>query len=163
VAANAAHVVRVSNRAHLLPSMPSMPYVNVKITKGNVTKEQKSALVRDITDSLVKHLGKDPDHIHIVIDEIEPENWGYSGMLTTEYRQRQKDKTSDVQLTPEYVMPRVLKSSPKTKVSLHHFISAIYQFDATVTKADIDQLIARLQKEKKLSIDAAGKVTYKNG
>lgn len=67
-----------------------MPYVNVKITKGNVTKEQKRAVVHDITASLVKHLGKNPEHIHIVIDEIDPENWGFAGMLTTEYRQQEK-------------------------------------------------------------------------
>ena len=62
-----------------------MPYVNVKITKGNVTKEQKRAVVEDITASLVNRLGKRPEHIHIVIDEVEPENWGFSGMLTTEF------------------------------------------------------------------------------
>jgi 4-oxalocrotonate tautomerase len=64
-----------------------MPYVNVKITKDHVTAEQKRAVVQDITASLVRHLGKKPEHIHIVIDEIDPENWGFSGMLTTEYRQ----------------------------------------------------------------------------
>lgn len=63
-----------------------MPYVNVKITKGNVTVEQKRAVVEDITASLVNRLGKRPEHIHIVIDEIDPENWGFAGMLTTEYR-----------------------------------------------------------------------------
>lgn len=64
-----------------------MPYVNVKITRGQVTKEQKLGVVQDITTSLVQRLGKKPEHIHIVIDEIDPENWGFAGMLTTEYRQ----------------------------------------------------------------------------
>ncbi len=64
-----------------------MPYVNVKITRGQVTKEQKLGVVQDITASLVQRLGKKPEHIHIVIDEIDPENWGFAGMLTTEYRQ----------------------------------------------------------------------------
>jgi 4-oxalocrotonate tautomerase len=63
-----------------------MPYVNVKITKDGVTAAQKRTLVQDITRSLVTTLGKKPEHIHIVIDEIEPENWGFAGMLTTEYR-----------------------------------------------------------------------------
>jgi 4-oxalocrotonate tautomerase len=31
-------------------------------------------------------LGKRPEHTHIVIDEIDPENWGFAGVLTTEYR-----------------------------------------------------------------------------
>ncbi|MCH7677683.1 4-oxalocrotonate tautomerase family protein [candidate division KSB1 bacterium] len=65
-----------------------MPYVNVKITKDGVTKSQKEQIVRDITNSLVKTLGKKPEHIHIVIDEVETDNWGFAGMLTTEYRKK---------------------------------------------------------------------------
>jgi 4-oxalocrotonate tautomerase len=67
-----------------------MPYVNVRITKDGVTPEQKAAIVREITDTLVRVLGKRPDHTHVVIDEVDPENWGYAGMLTTEYRKREK-------------------------------------------------------------------------
>ncbi len=72
-----------------------MPYVNVKITKGSVTKAQKQALVRDITTSLVSNLNKKPEHIHIVIDEIEPENWGFAGVLTTEYQQMPIEKKAE--------------------------------------------------------------------
>lgn len=70
-----------------------MPYVNVQITTG-ATREQKAALVSDITESLVRVLGKNPDHIHIVIQEINEEDWGFSGMLTDEWRRRQKDATT---------------------------------------------------------------------
>lgn len=63
-----------------------MPYVNVKITKDGVTAEQKRRVVEEITRTLVTVLGKRPEHIHIVIDEVEPENWGFAGMLTTDYR-----------------------------------------------------------------------------
>lgn len=62
-----------------------MPYVNVQITKG-ASREQKSALVKEITDSLVRHLGKKPEHIHIVIQEIAEEDWGYAGMLTDDWK-----------------------------------------------------------------------------
>jgi 4-oxalocrotonate tautomerase len=65
-----------------------MPYVNVKITKDGVTREQKRQIVEEITETLRRVLGKKPEHTHIVIDEIEPENWGYAGMLTTEYRKK---------------------------------------------------------------------------
>lgn len=65
-----------------------MPYINVKITKDGVTKEQKRQIVEEMTQTLVRVLHKKPEHIHIVIDEIEPENWGFAGMLTTEYRQK---------------------------------------------------------------------------
>ena len=68
-----------------------MPYVNVIITKDGVTAAQKKKLVEEITQTLVSVLGKKPEHIRIVIDEIEPENWGFAGMLTTEYRERNKN------------------------------------------------------------------------
>ena len=65
-----------------------MPYINLKITKDGVTVEQKRRIVEEMTQTLVKVLDKKPEHIHIVIDEIEPENWGFAGMLTTEYRKK---------------------------------------------------------------------------
>lgn len=65
-----------------------MPYVNVRITKDGVSREQKRQIVAEITDTLVRVLGKKPEQTHIVIDEIETDNWGFAGMLTTEYRAR---------------------------------------------------------------------------
>ena len=67
-----------------------MPYVNVRITKDGVTAEQKATIVREITETLGRVLGNRPEHTHVIIDEVDPENWGYAGMLTTEYRKRQK-------------------------------------------------------------------------
>lgn len=69
-----------------------MPYVNVQITEG-ATREQKAALVRDITDSLVRVLGKRPEHTHIVIQEIAESDWGFAGMLTDEWRASQAGRT----------------------------------------------------------------------
>ena len=66
-----------------------MPYVNVRITKDGLTAEQKAQIVAEITDTLQRVLGKRPDHTHIIIDEVDPENWGFAGMLTTEYRKQQ--------------------------------------------------------------------------
>ena len=63
-----------------------MPYVNVRITRDGVTAEQKAQIVAEITQTLQRVLGKRPEHTHIVIDEIDPENWGFAGQLTTEYR-----------------------------------------------------------------------------
>jgi 4-oxalocrotonate tautomerase len=50
-----------------------MPYVNIQITKG-ATRDQKAQLVKDVTDSLVRILGKKPEHTHIVIQEIAEED-----------------------------------------------------------------------------------------
>jgi 4-oxalocrotonate tautomerase len=62
-----------------------MPYVNVQITKG-ATRAQKAELVKDITDALVRVLGKKPEHTHVVIQEINEEDWGFSGLLTDEWK-----------------------------------------------------------------------------
>jgi len=61
-----------------------MPYINLQITKG-ATREQKERVVKEFTDTLVRVLGKKPEHTHIVIQEIEEENWGFAGMLTDDY------------------------------------------------------------------------------
>ena len=65
-----------------------MPYVNVQITKG-ATRTQKAQIVKEVTDSLVRVLGKKPEHTHVVIQEIEEENWGFSGLLTDDWKKLQ--------------------------------------------------------------------------
>ena len=66
-----------------------MPIVTVKVTRDGVTAAQKAQIVAEITDTLGRVLGKRPEHTHVVIEEIDPENWGYAGVLTTEYRKTQ--------------------------------------------------------------------------
>ncbi len=66
-----------------------MPYINLQITQG-ATREQKAELVKDMTASLVRVLGKKPEHIHIVIQEISEDNWGYSGLLTDTWKAQQQ-------------------------------------------------------------------------
>ena len=65
-----------------------MPVVNVRITRDGVTAEQKRQVVAEITQTLHRVLGKRPEHTHVIIEEVDPENWGFAGMLTTEYRSR---------------------------------------------------------------------------
>ncbi len=62
-----------------------MPYVNVQITAG-ATRQQKAEVVRQITDTLVSVMNKTPEHIHIVLQEIQEEDWGYCGMLTDDWK-----------------------------------------------------------------------------
>ena len=65
-----------------------MPYVNIQIIKG-ATRAQKAELVKDVTNSLVRVLGKKPEHIHIVIQEIVEEDWGFAGELTDDWKRQQ--------------------------------------------------------------------------
>ena len=62
----------------------SMPYVKVEIAKGIATVEQKRAVIKGMTDVLVQELGRNPEYIFVVIDEIETDNWGRKGTSLTE-------------------------------------------------------------------------------
>lgn len=65
-----------------------MPYVNVQITHG-ATREQKAEIVADITHSLQRVLGKKTEYTHVVIQEIEDQNWGVAGMLPDDWKKQQ--------------------------------------------------------------------------
>jgi 4-oxalocrotonate tautomerase len=67
-----------------------MPYVNIKVTREGVTREQKARLIAGVTDLLVDVLDKDPATTVVVIDEVEIENWGIAGVQTDIYRARKK-------------------------------------------------------------------------
>lgn len=64
-----------------------MPHVNVQVTAG-ATREQKRRVVERVTAALVEEMGKRPEHVHVVIQEIAEEDWGYAGLLTDEWRAR---------------------------------------------------------------------------
>jgi 4-oxalocrotonate tautomerase len=70
-----------------------MPYVNIQITKG-ATREQKVQLVKEFTDSLVRILDKKPEYTHIVIQEIDEEDWGIAGLLTDDWKKQQNANTN---------------------------------------------------------------------
>jgi 4-oxalocrotonate tautomerase len=65
-----------------------MPYVNIKITRENVTPDQKAALIRGVTDLLVEVLNKDPATTFVVIDEVALEDWGVGGLPVAEFRRQ---------------------------------------------------------------------------
>jgi 4-oxalocrotonate tautomerase len=64
-----------------------MPYVNLQITPG-ATRAQRERIVREFTDTLVEVLGKEPEHTHIVIQEVPETHWGFAAMLSDDYRRR---------------------------------------------------------------------------
>ena len=44
-----------------------MPVVNVQITKDGTTAEQKARIVAEMTETLQRVLGKQPEHTHIML------------------------------------------------------------------------------------------------
>jgi 4-oxalocrotonate tautomerase len=69
-----------------------MPYIKIEITREGVTKEQKQKLIKGVTQLLVDVLNKDPQLTHIVIDEVETDNWGVAGEQLTEILKQQNKK-----------------------------------------------------------------------
>ncbi len=66
-----------------------MPYINIKVTNEGVTKAQKEQLIQGVTQLVVDILGKNPQTIFVVIDEVETDNWGIAGETVTALRERE--------------------------------------------------------------------------
>jgi len=63
-----------------------MPYINIKVTDEQVTKEQKQQLIAGATQLVVDILNKNPETTHVVIDEVPVDNWGVSGKQYSELK-----------------------------------------------------------------------------
>lgn len=65
-----------------------MPYVKIEVTREGVTCEQKQQLIKGVTDLIVNVLNKDPHLTHVVIQEIELDDWGYAGNQVSVLREK---------------------------------------------------------------------------
>jgi 4-oxalocrotonate tautomerase len=65
-----------------------MPCVNIRITRDGATTEQKARLIEGATRLLVDVLGKNPATTVVIIDEVEPDNWGIGGETVSVRRAR---------------------------------------------------------------------------
>lgn len=67
-----------------------MPYVNIRFVKEKVNKQQKAALIRGVTNLLHDILKKNPATTVVVIDEVEPDNWGLGGESVSQRKKRRE-------------------------------------------------------------------------
>lgn len=65
-----------------------MPYVKIEVTREGVTREQKQQLIAGITNLITDVLDKDPSLTHIVIQEIELDDWGFAGEQVSVLREK---------------------------------------------------------------------------
>jgi len=63
-----------------------MPYINVQVTREGVTLQQKRDIIAGVTRLMQDILNKKPQRTHVVIQEIETDNWGVGGITVTEDR-----------------------------------------------------------------------------
>jgi 4-oxalocrotonate tautomerase len=57
-----------------------MPVVRITMWKGR-SKEQKAKLAEAITKAMVDIAGTAPEHVHIIFEDVEKEDWAIAGKL----------------------------------------------------------------------------------
>lgn len=56
-----------------------MPFVNIKLVKGQATHEQIEKIIEGITELIVNIMGRDKDLTVITIDELKKDHWAIGG------------------------------------------------------------------------------------
>jgi 4-oxalocrotonate tautomerase len=74
-----------------------MPLVTIRLARREppASKEQKAALIAGATKLMQDVLGKRPEDVTVLIDEIDPDNWGQGGESATVLRQRRREESVD--------------------------------------------------------------------
>jgi 4-oxalocrotonate tautomerase len=69
-----------------------MPLVTIKLARRDepITREQKVTLIAGVTQLLQDTLAKRREDVVVVIEEIDPDNWGQGGQTATALRQGRK-------------------------------------------------------------------------
>jgi 4-oxalocrotonate tautomerase len=57
-----------------------VPIIHVEMLKGR-TREQKRALVKELTDGFLRSCGGKAEQVQIVIADVDGEDWGSAGEL----------------------------------------------------------------------------------
>ncbi|GEC78820.1 4-oxalocrotonate tautomerase [Flavobacterium aquatile LMG 4008 = ATCC 11947] len=65
-----------------------MPFVKIELTREGVTREQKQQLISGVTNLITEVLNKDPQLTHIVIQEINLDDWGHGGEQVSVLREK---------------------------------------------------------------------------
>ena len=65
-----------------------MPYIKIEVTREGVTRQQKQRLIAGVTELITNILNKDPKLTHVVIQEIELDDWGYAGEQVSALREQ---------------------------------------------------------------------------
>jgi 4-oxalocrotonate tautomerase len=72
-----------------------MPIVTIQVTRegtkpghDSVTKEEKAALIKGVSELLKDVLNKPLASTFVIIDEVATEDWGWGGLPALEYRRQ---------------------------------------------------------------------------
>lgn len=76
-----------------------MPLVTIRLARREAptTREQKAALIAGATRLLHEVLGKRPEDVTVLIDELDPDNWGQGGHSARALRAQRRAATPSPQ------------------------------------------------------------------
>jgi len=60
-----------------------MPMIRIEMYKGR-TRDQKRALAREVTEAFNRTCGGTPESVHVVIAEVDKEDWAVAGVLAVD-------------------------------------------------------------------------------
>ncbi len=61
-----------------------MPFVNLKLVKGQTTPEQRQNILKGLTELIVNVMGRKRDFTVITVDELEKNQWAIGGKTLEE-------------------------------------------------------------------------------
>jgi 4-oxalocrotonate tautomerase len=61
-----------------------MPFINLKLVKGQTTPEQRQNIIKGLTDLIVNVMGRERDFTVLTIDELEKNQWVIGGKTIEE-------------------------------------------------------------------------------
>jgi 4-oxalocrotonate tautomerase len=77
-----------------------MPVVRIDVTREgttpgetSVTAAEKAALIRGVSELLLDVLDKPLESTHVIINEVDTDNWGWGGLPALEYRRRKAQES----------------------------------------------------------------------
>ena len=65
-----------------------MPVVNISMFEGR-SDEAKQKIAKDVTESIAKNAGVDPQYIYIIFEDVAPKNWAFAGEVYAETLKKQ--------------------------------------------------------------------------
>lgn len=74
-----------------------MPLVTITLARRATptSPEKKAELIAGVTDLLVETLDKHAEDVVVLIEELDPDNWGQGGITASELRRRRVATTAE--------------------------------------------------------------------
>lgn len=73
-----------TNSVGLNAESPIVAYVDIRVTKGTNTPEEKANMISETIKMLKNEIGTIQEACYVVIDEVPANSWGYNGKTQAE-------------------------------------------------------------------------------